>query len=148
MPLQYAAKRGSDVPIPIRILVVEDSPDDAELEIMQLEQSGFVPDWRRVQTEEDFLAALDPSYDIILADYRMPTFTGLDALHLLQARGYDIPLILISGTIGEELAVACMKEGATDYLLKDRLARLGPAVQHALRERAERKAMAGRAAPE
>ena len=79
------------MPIPIRILVVEDPPDDAELEIMQLEQSGFVPDWRRVQTEEDFLAALDPLYDIILADYRMPSFTGLDALHLLQARGVRHP---------------------------------------------------------
>jgi PAS domain S-box-containing protein len=125
---------------PVRVLIVEDSEDDAELEILHLRQAGFAPQWRRVDTAADFVAALNESYDIILADYRLPSFTGLDALDLLHAHGGGIPLLLISGTLGEEQAVACIKRGAADYLLKDRLARLGPAVQHALDESAMRKA--------
>jgi len=129
-----------EMPIFIHILIVEDAPDDAELEILQLEQCGFAVEWRRVQTAAEFLAALAATpYDLILADYGLPTFTGLDALHLLQAHGYDIPFILISSASGEEAAVACMKEGAADYLRKDRLARLGSSVQHALHTHAARK---------
>jgi PAS domain S-box-containing protein len=125
---------------PVRVLIVEDSEDDAELEILYLRQAGFAAEWTRVDNAADFVAALRSPYDIVLADYRMPSFTGLDALRLLQEQQLDIPLLLISGTLGEEQAVECIKRGAADYLLKDRLARLGSAVQHALEERALRMA--------
>jgi len=124
--------------IPLHLLVLEDNPSDAELIIHELRRAGFEPDWKRVETEGDFLAALDPALDLILADYRLPQFDGLRALNLVQERKLDIPLLIVSGTIGEELAVEAMKKGAADYLLKDRLARLGSAVQQALeRKRAE-----------
>ena len=124
---------------PIRLLLVEDSSDDAELEIRQLRQAGYAPEWQRVDTVQEFLAALNEPYDLILADYRLPTFTGLEALRLLREQGSPIPLILVSGTIGEELAVECIKQGASDYLLKDRLSRLGSAVERALAEAATRR---------
>ena len=127
---------------PLDILIIEDSQDDAELMIAQLRQDGFAPTWRRVETEPDFLAALKKLPDIILSDYSLPQFSGLRAVELLQASGLNIPLILLSGTIGEEAAVDAMKQGATDYLPKDRVARLGNAVERALRDkrlREERK---------
>jgi two-component system, cell cycle sensor histidine kinase and response regulator CckA len=127
---------------PLNILLVEDSADDADLHIAELRRAGFDPKWRRVQTEPDFLAELKKSPDIILSDYSMPQFNGLRAAELLRQSGMDIPFILISGTVGEDVAVEAMKHGATDYLLKDRIARLGQAVERALREiqeRAERK---------
>jgi len=128
--------------IPLRVLILEDRPADAELLLHELRQSGFDPEWQRVETEEEYLAALHPALDIILSDYGLPQFDGLRALQLLRARGLDIPFILISGTIGEDIAVECIKQGADDYLLKDRLTRLGPAVKSALerkRLRDERK---------
>jgi PAS domain S-box-containing protein len=128
---------------PIRVLVVEDSADDAELEILCLQQAGFAITYTRVDTAEAFVAALAEPYDVVLADYRMPSFSGLQALRLLQQQGLQIPLILISGTVGEEQAIECIKLGATDYLLKDRLGRLPSAVQHALDESAMRKAQEG-----
>src|SRR5438874_288570 len=129
----------------IRLLIVEDNPSDADLMLRELRRAGFDPDWRRVETEPDFLASLDPEPDLILSDYALPQFSGLRALQLVGERGLKIPFILVSATIGEETAVAAMREGAVDYLLKDRLARLGPAVAQALeqsklrqgRERAE-----------
>ena len=129
----------------IRLLIVEDNPSDADLMLRELRRAGFDPDWRRVETETDFLASLDPEPDLILSDYALPQFSGLRALQLVGERGLKIPFILVSATIGEETAVAAMREGAVDYLLKDRLARLGPAVAQALeqsklrqgRERAE-----------
>jgi len=113
----------------------------------ELRRAGFDPAWQRVETEADYLARLDPTLDLILADYSLPTFDGLRALQLLRAQGLDLPFIIVSGSISEEVAVECMKQGAADYLLKDRLARLGPAVAHALeqwrlreeRQRAEEK---------
>jgi two-component system, cell cycle sensor histidine kinase and response regulator CckA len=129
------------MPTPIRVLLVEDDPRDAELVLLELCRADFNPDWRRVDTEQDFLNHLDADLDVILCDYAVPRFNGLRALRLLNERKIDVPLILVSGTIGEELAVTAMKEGATDYLLKDRLARLGPAVNRALEQsrlRAER----------
>lgn len=101
----------------------------------ELRRVGFNFEWVRVQTEADYLARLDLSFDLILADYNLPQFDGLRALRLLQERNLDIPFIIVSGSIGEELAVSAMKEGATDYLLKDRLARLGQAVAHALEQK-------------
>ena len=124
---------------PIRVLLVEDNPDDAELVLRELRRYGFDPDWKRLDTEEEYLASLRPDLDIILSDFRMPHFDGLRALTLLKERELDVPFLLISGTVGEETAVAAMKLGATDYLLKDRLARLGPSVAQALEQSRLRK---------
>ena len=117
---------------PIKVLMVEDNPADTELLVRELRRSGFVPDWVRVDTEPDFLARLGPQYDLVLSDYAMPQFGGLRALELLTQSGLEIPFILVSGTIGEDVAVSAMRDGAADYLLKDRLVRLGPAVKQAL----------------
>lgn len=120
---------------PLRILLLEDSAADAELIVLELCGAGFVPQWQRVETEAEYLAALDTAPDLILADFSLPLFDGLRALSLLRERHLDIPFILVSGMLGEETAVEAMKQGATDYLLKDRIARLGVAVQHALEEK-------------
>ncbi len=124
----------------VRILMLEDNVHDAELMIAELRRVGFKFQHERVQTEPDFLARLDGGFDLILSDYSMPGFTGLRALELLKERpDLDIPFIIISGTIGEETAVGAIKDGAADYLLKDRIGRLGPAVSRALREVEERR---------
>ena len=120
------------MPQPLRILIVEDSPADAELIVRELRQAGFAPEWVCVDTEADYLASLRPELDVILSDDTLPEFGGLRALELLHERGLEIPFILVSGTIGEDNAVEAMKQGATDYLLKDRLARLGRAVGQAV----------------
>ena len=125
---------------PLHVLILEDRPADAALMVHELRRAGFDPVWRRVETEEDYLAHLDPGLDVILADYTLPQFDALRALQLLQERGGDTPFLIVSATIGEEIAVAAMQQGAADYLLKDRLARLGPAVLRALQEVAERRA--------
>ncbi|HSH96006.1 MAG TPA: PAS domain S-box protein, partial [Roseimicrobium sp.] len=117
---------------PIRILVVEDSLLDAELVLMELGRAGLNFEHHRVDTEPAYLARLDWPPDIILSDFEMPQFNGMRALELLNASSKEIPFIIISGSIGEDLAVLAMKNGATDYLLKDRLARLGSCVTHAL----------------
>src|ERR1035441_4192836 len=118
----------------LRALILEDRPEDAELMAHELRRSGYDPQWQRVETEPDFLAHLDPPPDVILADYSMPELEAGRALQLLQERGLNIPFIVVSGTIGEDAAVAMMRQGGADYLLKDRLGRLGPAVKHALME--------------
>jgi PAS domain S-box-containing protein len=124
---------------PLRVLIVEDSPADAELIARELRDAGFDLDWNRVDTEAEYLSHLRPDLDIILSDYEVPQFGGPRALELLQARGLDVPFIIISGRIGEDVAVAVMKQGAADYLLKDRLTRLGPAVNNALEQGRSRK---------
>jgi len=119
----------------IQILIVEDNPADAELVVHELHRSGFDFDWERVDTEAGYLAKLNSGLHLILSDYEMPQFSGLRALELLRQRpALDIPFIIVSGTIGEEMAVKAMQNGAADYLLKDRLARLGPVVRRALQE--------------
>lgn len=123
------------VDTPLRILIVEDRADDAELVIYHLHQSNLQFDWQRVETEAAYLEAIEQGIDVILSDYNMPTFNALRALELLQERGLDIPFIVVTGTINEETAVDCIKRGATDYLLKDRLARLGPAMTTALADK-------------
>lgn len=126
----------------LQVLMVEDNPNDAELLLVELRRAGFDPQWTRVETENEFLSELQKSPDIILSDYAMPHFNGLRAAELLRTSGLEIPFILISGTVGEDSAVEAMKLGATDYLLKDRTARLGKAVEQALdqkRLRAERR---------
>jgi len=119
----------------LNILIAENSPDDAELMVAQLRQAGFDPQWKRVETESDFLAELKKLPDLVLSDYSMPQFSGLRAAQLAQASGLNIPFILVSGTVGEDVAVEAMKCGATDYLLKDRVARLGNAVERALEQK-------------
>ncbi|MGQ0812621.1 MAG: putative bifunctional diguanylate cyclase/phosphodiesterase [Nitrospiraceae bacterium] len=120
------------MPSPLRLLILEDCAADAELMLEHLREAGFEPDYQRVWTETDYLASLEKSPDLILSDYSLPQFDGRRALRLLKERGLDIPFIIVSGCIGEEVAVECMKEGAADYLLKDRLARLGQAVSRSL----------------
>lgn len=119
----------------LRVLLLEDRAADADLVLDELHQFGFEPEWHRVDTQADFLASLNEDLDIILADYTMPQFNALQALHGLQQSGLDIPLIVVTGSISEEVAVDCMKLGAADYLLKDRLTRLGPAVVKVLEDR-------------
>ena len=123
------------MPRPLKVLIVEDNPADAELALRQLRRDGFEPEWERVDTEDAYLARLQVGLDLILSDYDMPLFSGLRALELLKTSGLDVPFVLVSGTIGEDIAVIAMKKGASDYLLKDRLARLGQSIDHLLNER-------------
>ena len=119
----------------IQILIVEDIPADAELLVRELRRSGFSFEWQRVDTEAEFLAKLNSGIHLILSDFEMPEFNGLRALELLKRQTLlEIPFIIVSGTIGEEVAVQAMKMGAADYLLKDRITRLGPSVRRALQE--------------
>ena len=120
---------------PLRVLLVEDNAGDAELLLRELRRAGFAPDAIRVDTEPDYLANLHSDLELILSDYSMPQFSGLRALELLKERKLEIPFILVSATIGEETAVAAIREGAADYLLKDRLARLGQAVERTLEQK-------------
>jgi two-component system, cell cycle sensor histidine kinase and response regulator CckA len=120
---------------PLNILIVEDSPNDADLVLFELRRAGYTPRWKRVETESDFLAELKKLPDIVLSDYSLPEFSGLRAAELLQKSGLNIPFILISGTVGEDVAVEAMKLGATDYLLKDRLVRLAQSVERALEQK-------------
>lgn len=118
---------------PLRILHVEDVPADAELAERELLQAGFVFETRRVETREAFLAALsDFAPDLILSDYRLPAFDGMQAVLLAKEHSPDVPFIITTGRVNEETAVACMKAGAADYVLKDHLGRLGTAVRSAL----------------
>src|ERR1043166_3682876 len=120
---------------PVRVLILEDREADALLILHELRLAGFEPDWKRVDDEASYLAALEALPDLICADYRLPQFDADRALTLLLERHLDIPFIIISGSIGEELAVAAMRKGPADYLLKDRLARLGPAVRQILEQK-------------
>ncbi|HDQ72125.1 MAG TPA: PAS domain S-box protein [Chloroflexi bacterium] len=122
----------------LNLLFLEDDVYDAELAISELERAGYTCRWERVEAREGFLAALEtPDYDLILADYNLPAFDGLTALALLRERDLDIPFVLVSGVLGEETAIESLKSGATDYVLKDRLSRLGPVVKRALQEKEE-----------
>jgi diguanylate cyclase (GGDEF)-like protein/PAS domain S-box-containing protein len=123
----------------MRLLILEDNEDDAALIIDTLRRARLDPIWQRVETREDFASVVSDAFDLILADYNLAQFTGLDALQLVRARGLDVPFILVSGSIGEDIAVAAMHSGADDYLLKDRTARLGPAVLRALEKRRLRR---------
>ncbi len=118
----------------LRVLIVEDQPIDAELMVRELRRAGHEPAWQRVETEPDYLRELNAEPDVILADYKLPQFSAPRALELLRASGLSIPLIVVTGAVGEDAVVRCMRQGAADYLLKDRLARLGPAVAHSLEQ--------------
>ena len=117
------------------MLILEDRDTDAELVLDELSQAGFESQSRQVSNKADYLAHLNEDLDLILADYSLPQFNALEALAHLQERNLDIPFIVVTGSISEEVAVTCIKRGAADYLLKDRLIRLGPAVKHALAEK-------------
>jgi len=116
------------------VLILEDNPSDAELMLIELRRAGYAPDYQIVDNEKDFTACLKPELDLILSDYSLPQFTGLEALHLRNESGYDIPFIIVSGTIGEEVAVESIQQGADDYLMKDRMGRLGSAVASAIKK--------------
>jgi PAS domain S-box-containing protein/putative nucleotidyltransferase with HDIG domain len=120
---------------PIRVLVIDDSEDDALLVIRQLKSGGFNPTYEQVDTPEAMSKALDnKSWDIVLCDYSMPRFSASAALELYQEKRLDIPFIIVSGAIPDETAVAAMRAGAHDYIIKNNLARLSPAVDRELRE--------------
>ena len=121
-------------PRPLRLLILEDRPEDADLALRQLRRAGFDPTWRRVEDEEGFKTNLDPELDLIIADYHQPQFDALRALKLMQEAGLEIPFVLVSGAVGEDMAVAAVRLGAADYVLKDRLGRLGTAVENALEQ--------------
>jgi diguanylate cyclase (GGDEF)-like protein/PAS domain S-box-containing protein len=121
--------------MPLRALIIEDSEDDAALMVHELRRGGYEPVYERVETPKEMTAALDRQpWDVILADYAMPHFSGTDALRVLKEKGLDLPFIIVSGTIGEEAAVAAMKTGAHDYIMKGNLKRLVPAIERELRE--------------
>lgn len=123
------------MPEPLRVLILDDNASDAELMVHELRRAGLDPAWTRVDTEAAFLAALDASFDVILADYSLPGYDALRALHHLRERQSETPCIVVTGQLGDELAAECIKQGACDYLLKDRLGRLAGAVQTALDQR-------------
>ena len=114
----------------LRVLIVEDSEDDALLAVHELKRGGYEPTWERVDTAKGMSTALSKqTWDVIIADYRMPNFSAPAALKLLQKSGLDLPFIIVSGTIGEDTAVEAMRSGAHDYMMKDNLKRLVPAIE-------------------
>ena len=124
----------------LRVLLLEDSPLDAELTVSTLETGGIAAQVKRVETREDYAAAIaHGGFDVILADYALPNFDGVSALKIAATQVPEIPFIFVSGSIGEELAIECLKQGATDYVLKDRLVRLVPCVNRAMREARDRR---------
>jgi len=124
----------------LRVLYIEDSPHDAKLCLRQLEQAGYELSARLVTSREEFEEDLRTQpYDVILADYRTPNWSAMEALEALKQVDKDLPFIIVTGTLGDEGAVECIKRGATDYVLKDRPARLPQAVERALKEKAARE---------
>jgi two-component system, cell cycle sensor histidine kinase and response regulator CckA len=124
----------------LQVLIVEDVEDDLLLLLRELRRSDYTLDYERVETADAMQAALDrQAWDIVIADYSLPSFSAPDALKLLQERHLDLPFVIVSGTIGEEVAVAAMKAGAHDYIIKGNLTRLIPAIERELRDAAERQ---------
>jgi len=123
---------------PLRILYLEDDPKDAELVQEMLETEFTIGHVKRVENQSDFRALVEKcDFNIILADYTLPSFDGLSALRIIQEKCLEIPFIFVSGTLGEEVAIEALKSGATDYVLKDRMSRIVPSVRRALREAEE-----------
>ncbi|HXN00333.1 MAG TPA: PAS domain S-box protein [Candidatus Dormibacteraeota bacterium] len=128
------------MPDPLRVLIVEDRPDDAALVAKHLRDAGLSAVWERVDTEAAFAAKLHAGLDLIIADYHLPQFSAPRALDMLKKLDLDIPFIVVSGTVGEDAAVAVMRSGARDYVFKDNLSRLKPVVEREVRAAAGRKA--------
>jgi sigma-B regulation protein RsbU (phosphoserine phosphatase) len=128
-------------PKSVRTLIVEDSEFDARVLVSELRAGGYQPSWKRVATPDTLSAALDAqAWDLILCDHNMPGFSAPEALRLVQRSGLDIPFLIVSAGIGEDEAVKAMKDGAHDFLIKGKLARLVPAVERELREAEVRSA--------
>jgi len=123
------------------VVIVEDQEDDASLMLHELRRAQFEPEFERVETEQELKAALEKGgWDIVLSDHGLPRFNSLQALNMLNQSELDLPFIIVSGSIAEDLAVAAMKSGAHDYIMKNNLARLGPAVEREMREAETRRA--------
>jgi PAS domain S-box-containing protein len=128
-----------NISAPLHVMLIENSAADAELNLHQLAHAGFQCQPRIISTRAEFLERLGRfPFDIVLADYRLPGWTGMDAFTAMRQAGRDVPFILVTGTLGEEIAVECIKQGVTDYVLKDHLPRLPLVVARALEERALR----------
>src|ERR1700730_542310 len=125
---------------PLRVLIVEDRPDDALLVTEHLRRAGLTITWERVDSEAGFAAKLPMGFDLIIADYHLPSFSAPRALDMLKAADLDIPFIVVSGTVGENAAVAVMRSGAGDYVFKEHLSPLRPVVEREVRAAVERKA--------
>jgi PAS domain S-box-containing protein len=125
--------------VPLKVLIPEDDHNDALLMVSVLEKEGYVLDWKRVEKKDAYVKGITQQPELILADYSLPQFNAFKALEVLQDQNQDIPFIVVSGVISEETAIKCIKAGAADCLIKDRLVRLGNAVQQALDERTLRE---------
>lgn len=126
---------------PLRVLLIEDSEDDATLLLRELRKGGYQPDCRRVDNGADLEAALAAGHwDVVITDHNLPGYSSEAALAAVQRAGLDVPVIIVSGSIGESIAVAAMKSGAHDYIMKSNLARLVPAIDRELREAETRRA--------
>ncbi len=125
---------------PLRVLAVEDSDDDAQLLRLELLRGGFEATLERVDSANGMTSALEKPWDVVISDHTMPGFGSLDALRLLKEKQPDVPFIVVSGTIGEDAAVNAMRAGASDYVMKGRLARLIPSINRELREAEARRA--------
>ena len=129
--------------VPLQVLIVEDAADDVALLLMEIKRAGFEPQYEHVETAEGLKAALaGRDWDIVLADFSLPRFSGTEALKIVRGQGLDTPFIFVSGSIGEDTAVMAMKAGAQDYLIKGNLRRLGPAIERELRDSELRRARA------
>src|SRR5579862_4725576 len=127
--------------VPIRVLIAEDSEDDSELVVRELRRGGYDVNFVRVDTPAALQSACDSQdWNLVISDFSMPHFSGIEALALVRKKRADLPFIFVSGTIGEETAVAAMRDGAQDYLMKNNLKRLVPAVQRELRDAEDRRA--------
>jgi two-component system cell cycle sensor histidine kinase/response regulator CckA len=132
--------RISPTTTPLRVLILEHSPHDVELMVFELKEAGILMEMTLAENAEQFRRAIqEQTFDAVLSDYRLPNWTGLEALKELRAEGVDIPFLLVTGTLGEEAAVQCIKEGVSDYILKDHISRLPGALQRAMREKALRE---------
>jgi PAS domain S-box-containing protein len=132
---------GKHMQQPVKLVVVEDMPMEAEIAIRQLESGGFTCNWKRVESEAALRNALaEARPDLILSDFTLPGFDGISALEIAREMSPDTPFIFLSGTIGEERAIDALQRGAYDYVLKSNMARLAPAVRRALSEATARRA--------
>jgi signal transduction histidine kinase len=137
--IKLELQRSAETKAKLQVLLVEDNPADAELMLRELRKDGFEVSTTVVRTPGEFQRRIrEESPDIILADYNLGEWRGVEALQILQAEGIDIPVIMVTGALGDVAAVECIKQGATDYVLKDGLARLPEAIRSALREKHER----------
>ena len=133
-------RRKPDQRVPLRVLVVEDNEDDALLLLRELKRGGNQPSHERVYTREAMDEALGRGpWEIVVSDYYMPGFRAPDALELLREKGFDTPFVIVSGKVGEELAVEAMKAGAYDYIMKDNMTRLCAAVERGIEEAGVRR---------